>query len=193
MAFVVKTFFVQSFFIPSGSMEPILIKDDRLLVQKISYWMAEPKRGDIVVFDDPGSWLSEAEVKANETAVQRALTLIGLFPEGGHLIKRVIGVAGDTVECCDAEGRILVNGEPLDEPYLKDPAATDSMKFSITVPEGRLWVMGDNRANSADSRAHMELPGEGTVRADSVVGKAWLRLWPSNRFGIIENQPPAQP
>ena len=74
MAFVVKTFFVQSFFIPSGSMEPILIKDDRLLVQQISYWMAEPKRGDIVVFDDPGSWLSEAEVKANETTVQRALT-----------------------------------------------------------------------------------------------------------------------
>lgn len=187
MAFVIKTFFIQSFFIPSGSMEPTLAVEDRLLVQKISYWFDEPERGDIVVFADPGAWLNEAEIKANETRLQKLLTVVGLFPEGGHLIKRVIGVPGDKVECCDDEGRIIVNGEPIDEPYLADPSETDGTTFAIEVPAGRLWVMGDNRANSADSRAHLGEPGGGTVRADTVVGKAWLRLWPFDRFGIIQS------
>ena len=114
LAIVIKTFFVQAFYIPSESMEPGLIRNDRILVQKVSYWFGgDPSRGDVVVFEDPGGWLTGEEPKP--TGLASLLSKVGLYPTGGHLVKRVIGTEGDVIECCDDEGRILVNGEPIDE------------------------------------------------------------------------------
>jgi len=186
LAVVVKTFFVQAFYIPSGSMEPTLNVDDRILVQKVSYWAGDVRRGDIVVFDDPGGWLGrEARIRPHN-GLQRALELFGLFPTGGHLVKRVIGVAGDRVRCCDRDGSVVVNGVALDEAYLPDGVKPSTSDFNVTVPEGHLWVMGDNRPFSSDSRAHTADPGEGYVPADDVVGKVWAVVWPGSEMRFIE-------
>ena len=185
MAVVVKTFFLQAFYIPSESMEPTMLVDDKILVQKVSYWGGgDVQRGDIVVFDDPGGWLGAEDSKRASNPLQAALEKVGLFPTGGHLIKRVIGVGGDTVKCC-TDGRLTVNGTALDEPYVADQSVTKEQTFEVKVRPGYLWVMGDNRGNSADSRAHQGDPGGGQVAADSVVGKAWLRVWPLGRAGFI--------
>ena len=185
MAVVVKTFFLQAFYIPSESMEPTMLVNDKILVQKVSYWGGDVKRGDIVVFDDPGSWLSSEESNRANNVVQKALEKVGLFPTGGHLIKRVIGVGGDTVECC-TDGKLTVNGVQLDEPYLLDETATKDETFEVKVKKGYLWVMGDNRGNSSDSRAHQSDPGGGQVSEKAVVGKAWVRVWPLGRAGFIK-------
>lgn len=185
MAVIVKAFLVQAFYIPSGSMEPTLVEDDRLLVQKVSYWSDDADRGDIVVFDDPGSWLGPAQSRHPTNAVQSTLEVFGLFPTGGHLIKRVVGVGGDRVVCCNDAGQVTVNGEALDEPYLLDEDLNRDQPFDIEVPADHLWVLGDNRGNSADSRAHLGDPGGGFIPEDNVVGKAWLRVWPLNRSGFI--------
>lgn len=184
MAVVVKTFFLQAFYIPSESMEPTMLVDDKILVQKVSYWGGDIKRGDIVVFDDPGGWLGPEDSRHATNFVQSALERVGLFPTGGHLIKRVIGVGGDTIRCC-SEGKLTVNGKKLDEPYLLDETATKDQTFEVKVRQGYLWVMGDNRGNSSDSRAHMGDPGGGQVSEKSVVGKAWFRVWPLGRAGFI--------
>jgi signal peptidase I len=184
MAVIVKTFFLQAFYIPSESMEPTMLVNDKILVQKVSYWGGDVKRGDIVVFDDPGGWLSAEDSKHASNPVQKALETVGLFPTGGHLIKRVIGVGGDTIACC-TDGKLTVNGKEITEPYVLDETATKDKSFNITVPKGHLWVMGDNRGNSSDSRAHMGDPGGGFISEDSVVGKAWLRVWPLGRAGFI--------
>lgn len=187
MAIIVKAFFLQAFYIPSGSMEPGLLINDKILVQKVSYWMGQPHRGDVVVFDDPGGWLPAME-EPQANPVQRALEIVGLFPTGGHLIKRVVGVGGDEVVCCDAAGRLSVNGTTLNEPYLRDaPNPAVEQKFDVKVPQGHLWVMGDNRGNSADSRVHLGDPGGGFVDVHQVVGKAWLRVWPFNRMGFLRD------
>jgi signal peptidase I len=184
---VVKTFFVQMFFVPSGSMRPLFVNDDRILVEKMSYWDGEVKRGDVVVFADPGGqWLGpEGQVDLNP--VQTLLSHVGLYPTGGHLVKRVIGIGGDTVMCCDKRGRVTVNGVPLEEKdYILDGYPPSDKKFKVTVPEGRLWVMGDNRSNSEDSRYHQDLPGGGTIPESSVVGKVWAIVWPLDRFNILD-------
>lgn len=198
MAVVVKAFLLQAFYIPSESMEPTMLVDDKILVQKVSYWTGEAERGDIVVFDDPGGWLDSAQTQEASNPAQRALEVVGLFPTGGHLIKRVVGVGGDRVMCCDDQGRLTVNGESVDEPYLLDPAANSDSRFDVEVPEGYLWVQGDNRANSADSRAHQGDPGGGFIPVESVVGKAWFRVWPYKRIGFLRDaeafdQVPASP
>lgn len=185
MAIIVKAFFLQAFYIPSESMEPTMLVDDKILVQKVSLWTGEPHRGDIVVFDDPGGWLDGTETPTASNPLQRALELVGLFPTGGHLIKRVVGVSGDRVACCDEEGRLTVNGESIDEPYLMDPSVNTDTRFDVIVPDGYLWVQGDNRGNSADSRMHQGDPGGGFISEDSVVGKAWVRVWPWKRIGLI--------
>jgi signal peptidase I len=186
MAVIVKSFFLQAFYIPSESMEPGLLVNDKILVQKVSYWFGSPHRGDVVVFDDPGGWLDSSETVVAHNPLQKGLELVGLFPTGGHLIKRVIGIGGDHVVCCDSAGRISVNGTPLDEPYLMGGGGpAEAQKFDVTVPKDHLWLMGDNRGNSRDARAHLGDPGGGFVSVDDVVGKAWLRVWPLNRIGII--------
>ncbi len=183
LSVAVKTFFVQMFFVPSESMEPLFVRDDRILVQKVSYWNGQVRRGDVVVFEDRDDWLTLQPVL---NPVQRALSTIGLYPTGGHLVKRVIGVGGDRIRCCDQQGRVTVNGVPLDEEsYVAEGARPSDRPFDVTVPEGRLWVMGDNRLNSEDSRFHMDLEGNGTIDADSVVGKVWVIVWPAGRWDHV--------
>jgi signal peptidase I len=179
----VKTFLVQMFFVPSESMEPLFVRDDRILVQKVSYWSGGVERGDVVVFEDRGGWLPSVPAL---NPVQRALSTIGLYPTGGHLVKRVIGVGGDRVQCCDGDGRVTVNDVPLAESaYTARGSRPSERPFDVTVPRGRLWVMGDNRANSEDSRFHTDLPGSGTIDADSVVGKVWVIVWPADRWDHV--------
>jgi signal peptidase I len=202
LAVVIKTFFVQAFYIPSESMEPGLILNDRILIQKVSYWGDdEPERGDVVVFKDPGGWLSPIDAAGPTNPIAKAMARVGLYPTGGHLVKRVIGVAGDTIQCCDEEGRLLVNGQPLDEgdyvkrmgancngPMPTNGACDEDWKVG-PIPEGHVFVMGDNRSRSADSSQHMCrtdetecVPGDEFVPVDLVVGKVFVLLWPADRF-----------
>lgn len=202
LAIVIKAFFVQAFYIPSPSMEPGLVKNDRILVEKVSYWgSGTPQRGDVVVFKDPGGWLPEsADQPAN--ALASALQKIGLYPTGGHLVKRVIGVAGDTIHCCDTQGRLQVNGVSLNESsYVKNdpnatcrgpmPGGTHHCNWTAgPVPPGDVFVMGDNRNESADSSAHLCATAacnspDAYVPVKLVVGKVFVLLWPSSRFHFM--------
>jgi signal peptidase I len=202
LAVVLKAFFVQAFYIPSESMEPGLVKNDRILVQKVSYWGgSEPSRGDVVVFEDPGGWLGADDVKGPTNEVAKALEKIGLYPSGGHLVKRVIGLPGDVITCCDDQGRISVNGEPVDEKgYIKEeenvdcagPMTGNCSWTAGPVPKDHVFVMGDNRAHSADSTVHMCIegqtdcvPGHEFVDVDLIVGKVFALVWPLSHFGGI--------
>ena len=189
IAVLVKSFFVQMFFVPSTSMKPLFVKDDRILVQKISYWSGEVKRGDVIVFSDPGGqWLGQGDPQLN--LAQKALSAIGLYPTGGHLVKRVIGIGGDHVICCDKQGRIRINDVPLEEKdYIRKGTSPSDMNFDIIVPKDRLWVMGDNRTNSEDSRYHRNLEGRGTIPVSAVVGKVWAIVWPASRIGRLQTPP----
>ncbi|RYU12342.1 signal peptidase I [Nocardioides iriomotensis] len=187
LAIVIKALFMQAFYIPSGSMNDTLVLNDRILVQKVSYWGdGEPQRGDIVVFADPGGWL-DAAAGESSNPVAKALELFGLYPTGGHLVKRVIGVGGDRVKCCDKRGRITVNGVPLNEGAYLAPGQQPSMiDFDVKVEEGYLWVQGDNRSNSADSRVHLGDPGGGQVPVDDVVGKVFAVVWPLGHAKLLQ-------
>ncbi|MDQ3485215.1 MAG: signal peptidase I [Actinomycetota bacterium] len=185
LALIVKTFFLQAFYIPSGSMRDTLKVDDRILVQKVTYWFGDIGRGDIVVFDDPANWLREEDGQAPSNALTKGLAAIGLYPAGGHLVKRVIGVGGDSVSCSD--GLVSVNGEPLDEgDYVTLPkqACQGSWK-APPVPDDHIWVMGDNRNQSVDSRAHMGDPGGGFIPVSDVVGKVFVVIWPVKDWSFI--------
>lgn len=196
LSFIVKTFLVQAFFIPSESMEDTLLVGDRVVVSKLTPGPFTIARGDIVVFEDPGDWLSPT-VQTNRGAVlngiRDGLMFVGLIPDTseGHLIKRVIGVPGDHVQCCDAEGRLLINGEPVDErAYLKPGVSASDQEFDITVPNARVWVMGDNRSDSSDSRFH-DPDGDGrngSVPIDLVVGKAAATVWPFDRMSRLSTK-----
>ena len=187
LAVIIKSLFVQAFYIPSPSMEPQFVKNDRILVQKVSYWGgASPSRGDIIVFKDPGGWLDDDAAPASQSPLTQLMEKIGLYPTGGHLVKRVIGIGGDRVACCDAKGRVTVNGRALDEKaYLPKGTAASQIKFDRKVPKGHLWMMGDNRGYSYDSRGHMGGPGGGYVDEDLVVGKVFALIWPWKRAQII--------
>ncbi|MGN6333902.1 MAG: signal peptidase I [Motilibacteraceae bacterium] len=190
LSLLIKTFLVQAFYIPSGSMENTLLVGDRVFVNKLTTRFGEVHRGDIVVFRDPANWLSEnpaAQPTGLAGGVRRALEFVGLAPSSSDedLIKRVIGVGGDTVACCDAEGRLTVNGVPLDEPYLYPGDVPSEQKFKVTVPQGELWVMGDHRSVSEDSRVHIGEPGGGFVPEDDVVGRAFVVVWPLDRFRTL--------
>jgi len=188
LSFIIKTFFFQSFFIPSSSMESTLDVGDRILVTKWRPGPMELRRGDIVVFKDPSDWLGDGQ-RRSPSVLATVGQFTGLLPadSGEHLVKRIIGLPGDVVECCDAEGRLIVNGVSLDEPYLADGIQPSAIDFAVTVPDGYLWLMGDNRPFSADSRAHMGEPGGGAVPIDHVVGTAFARVWPFDSFGGIGN------
>jgi len=195
VSFLVKTFLVRSFYIPSGSMENTLQINDRILVDEISPRFTGYQRGDVVVFRDPGGWLP---VPAADTrpwiveAVDWVLSLVGLSaPDSDdHLIKRVIGLPGDHVVCCNAIGQITVNGVPIDEDsYVKLQPGEDApevVPFDVTVPPDSLWVLGDNRDRSRDSRYNQNQPGKGFVPVDNIVGRAFVITWPFDRFGLID-------
>jgi signal peptidase I len=188
LAIGIKALFVQAFYIPSGSMNDTLVFNDRILVQKVSYWgSASPERGDIVVFADPGGWLDDATAPQPRNALAKVLEVFGLFPTGGHLVKRVIGVGGDTVACCDERGRVTVNGTALHErDYLAAGERPSAITFEQEVEEGHLWVMGDNRSQSADSRVHLGDPGGGMVPEENVVGKVFAVVWPLGHLNVID-------
>ncbi|MCX2181588.1 signal peptidase I [Streptomyces sp. SKN60] len=188
LALLIKTFLVQAFSIPSDSMMNTLQRGDRVLVDKLTPWFgSEPERGEVVVFHDPGGWLEEANTP-EPNVVQKVLSFIGLMPsaEEKDLIKRVIAVGGDTVSCKEG-GKVVVNGKELDESAYLHPGSVpcDPAFGPVKVPEGRIWVMGDNRQNSLDSRFHMELPGGGTVSNDEVVGRAVVIAWPVTRWSTL--------
>ena len=201
LAVVIKAFFVQAFYIPSESMEPGLVNNDRILVEKMSYWFGgTPQRGDVVVFKDPGGWLDPSEDAGPANPLGQVMAKIGLYPSGGHLVKRVIGVAGDTIKCCDKQGRISVNGQPLDEGgYVKTtpgmacngPMTTTCDWTAGPVPAGTVFVMGDNRDNSDDSTRHLCQPHipdcvpDPFVPVSDVVGKVFVLLWPRDRFHLL--------
>ena len=188
VALTVKTYVVQPFKIPSQSMENTLLVNDRVLVNKLVGHVSEIHRGDIVVFNGAGSWKPPVETDSDPLAriYRDFLSLFGDASGQTDYIKRVIGVPGDTVACCDAEGRVTVNGVPLNErSYLYPGDAPSEDRFNIVVPPGRLWVMGDNRSISDDSRDHEGDPGGGTIPENAVIGRAFVIIWPPSRWRIL--------
>ncbi|WP_439592533.1 signal peptidase I [Microbacterium sp.] len=194
VSFLVKTFVVRSFYIPSGSMMNTLMIDDRIFVDELTPRFGEYERGDIVVFRDPGGWLPPSQQPARPPvleAIDWVLSLVGLTaPDSDdHLVKRIIGLPGDHVVCCNAIGQITVNGVPIDETAytnLPDGSPASADAFDVTVPEGSLWVLGDNRNKSKDSRYNQDQPGKGFVPIDNVVGRAFIITWPFDRFGLLD-------
>ncbi len=185
LALIIKTFVVQAFFIPSESMENTLLVDDRVLVNKVVYVFREPRRGEVVVFRGSDGWVSERPHVPQDTGVVAGAAgwvagLVGLGgPDEKDFVKRVIGVAGDTVQCCDAEGRVEVNGKALNEPQLYNNNPIETRAFGpIQVPAGRLFVMGDHRGYSQDSRYYIRDQWRGTIPVDEVIGQAFLTVWP---------------
>ncbi|HCX85700.1 MAG TPA: signal peptidase I [Micrococcales bacterium] len=191
LSLLIKTFLVQAFYIPSQSMETTLDIGDRVLVSRLVPGPLDLNRGDIVVFVDPGGWLDDAQTETDpvRSALVRVGEFVGLLPAntGSHLIKRVIGMPGDHVTCCDTSGRITVNGVGIDEPYVIDGAVPSEITFDVTVPEGSVWVMGDNRSDSRDSRYHLGDSGGGMVPIDNVVGVAKVTIWPADRWTILRS------
>jgi signal peptidase I len=197
ISFLIKTFLVRSFYIPSSSMEETLHIDDRIIVNQLTPDLMPLSHGDVVVFKDPGGWLTpqvEEPVNWFVGAVDAVLAFVGLSaPDSNdHLIKRIIGMPGDEVVCCNDFGQLTVNGVPLDEPYITlPPDVTKATRddFDVIVPEGSLWVMGDNRYNSADSAFHRNDPTGGFVPLDNVVGRALLISWPVDRWTWLDDYP----
>lgn len=203
VSFLVKTFLIRSFYIPSASMESTLLGNanpnlaDKVIVNELVPDIVPLAHGDVVVFRDPGGWLG-ARPTVTTDGLQQGwewfLSLFGLAsPDSeNHLIKRVIGLPGDTVACCTPTGQLTVNGTPLVEPYIKLPEGetrASSVDFSVTVPKDSLWVMGDNRYNSKDSRFNTDQPGHGFVAMDDVVGRAFVISWPASRWAWLSNYP----
>jgi signal peptidase I len=196
LALLIKTFAVQAYFIPSESMENTIKPGDRVLVNKLSPWFGwEPMRGEVVVFRDPGGWLDPSAVKRDNAVVggfKKVLSFIGLLPSGSEqdLIKRVVGVPGDDVKCCDVQGRVTVNGVPLDEAaYLfpsDRPSETPPTGFEIKVLPRTVFVLGDHRSDSGDSRVHLTEPTRGLVPYGDLQGHAFVRIWPLGRWGSLD-------
>lgn len=188
LSILIRTFLLQAFYVPSASMQDTLQENDRIIVSKISTRFSGIDRSNVIVFHDPGGWLGEGFPNPYDTPVGRVLQAIGIVPSnsGNDLVKRVIGVANDKIECCDVQGRITVNGVGVDGAYIKDGVTSDQVTFSVLVPEGNVFVMGDNRGNSEDSRFHLD-KNNGMVPVEEIIGRVAMRIWPINRIGGIEN------
>ncbi len=190
---VIKTYVVQAFYIPSSSMESTLDIGDKVLVNKLVYHFRSIERGDVIVFNGEGSWDPPSPAASSDPVVRLAskfghavVGLFGISPGVHDYIKRVVGLPGDHVACCDAQGRVTVNGVPLHEKsYLYPGNPPSTTKFHVTVPAGYLWVMGDHRNVSYDSRGHVGDPGGGAIPESQVVGRAFLILWPPSRFRVL--------
>jgi signal peptidase I len=188
LALIIKTYAIQAFYIPSSSMENTLDIGDRVLINKLVYDFRGIHRGDIVVFDGNGSW--DFNPPASSNIFSRTFSdlegIVGISHDSDIYIKRVIGLPGDRVACCDARGRVTVNGIALNEgSYVYPGEAPSLQRFNITVPAGRLWVMGDHRLVSYDSRGHMGDPGGGTIPESGVLGRAFVIIWPPSRWGFL--------
>ncbi len=191
LAFLIKTFLLQAFYIPSGSMQNTLQPGDRVLVNRAAQWLgSSPQRGEVVVFKDPGNWLEDEGTTTSSNWFKSTLTWVGLLPaDDGDLIKRVIGVGGDHVVCCNLQGQITVNGVALNETsylYPGDLPNSGYLKpFDVTVPQGYLWVMGDHRSVSLDSRYHQDQEFGGMVPVGNVVGRADVVVWPISHWKTL--------
>ena len=186
----IKSFLVQFFYIPSGSMENTLQIKDRVAVNKVPFISNNIKRGDVVVFRDPNNWLPEPYENSTNQFVAKAksaLVTVGVLPNPAkqYLVKRVIGVAGDKVECCAKNKKLMINGVEIDEPYIFAGNTPSDTKFNVTVPEGKIWVMGDHRGASADSRFHQDDINQGMVPTSKVTGRVIGIIWPIKNFGLV--------
>lgn len=192
VSLVIKTFLVQFFYIPSGSMENTLQINDRVAVNKLPVIGKSISRGDVVVFRDPDNWLPEPfEGDQNKyiAKVKEAFVAVGVLPNPTkqYLVKRVIGVAGDKVECCSKNKKLMINGKEINEPYIFAGNSPSDSNFNVTVPAGKIWVMGDHRAASADSRFHQEDINHGMVPTSKVTGKVVGIIWPIKNLGIVHS------
>ena len=191
VSLIIKTFVVQFFYIPSGSMENTLQVKDRVAVNKVPFISREINRGDVVVFHDPANWLPAWNNQEGNKYLHKAkdlLVAVGILPNPTKqfLVKRVIGKGGDNVQCCSANGNLLVNGKETNEPYIFAGNEPSDMKFNVTVPKGKVWVMGDHRGASADSRYHQDDINKGFVPESEIVGRVVAVIWPFKNAKLIE-------
>ena len=194
VSLLIKSFLVQFFYIPSGSMENTLQIGDRVAVNKLPFISKTINRGDVVVFRDPANWLPEPyEASGNKILgkIKDGLVTVGVLPNPAkqYLVKRVIGVAGDKVICCD-NGKLTINGKETSEPYIFAGNKASDLDFNITVPEGKIWVMGDHRGSSADSRYHQDDVNNGFVPVSKVTGQVFATIWPIKSVGLVPGQNP---
>jgi signal peptidase I len=188
---LIRSLLVQSYVVPTASMEPTVRPGDRVLVSRLAYRIGDLQRGDVIVFNGAGVFEPDLPASSGIAAAGRAVASAFSLPIGSRdYLKRVIGLPGDRVVCCDAQGRTSVNGEPLTETYLNRDGDPDSVRYDVVVPPGRLWVLGDNRGDSADSRSHLGDPGGGTVPVGRVVGRVERVYWPLSHAGAIAGAHP---
>jgi signal peptidase I len=192
VSLLIKTFLIQFFFIPSGSMENTLQIDDRVAVNRLPFISNNIKRGDVVVFRDPDNWLPAADMETAPFVIAKAkaaLVAVGVLPNPAkqYLVKRVVGVEGDRVICCTTTGQITVNGQEMIEPYIFAGNVPSDMNFDVTVPKGKLWVMGDHRGASADSRFHQDDINKGFVPLNRVTGRVLAVIWPIKNISLVPN------
>ena len=190
VSIVIKTFLVHFFFVPSGSMEQTLRVGDRIAVNKFSAIFSDIRRGEVVVFKDPAHWLGDTPAPAGSVAtrnIKKLLVDVGVLPDPAtqYLVKRVIGVGGDHVVCCDKKGQLQVNGVSIKEHYIYPGNTPSDSTFDITVPKSSIWVMGDHRGASADSRFHTDDIHKGMVPLKDVVGRAEFIVWPLNHITFL--------
>ena len=186
----IKTFVVQFFYIPSGSMENTLQIKDRVAVNKVPFISKSINRGDVVVFRDPNNWLPEIVDYGTNKYVSKAksaLVAVGVLPNPTkqYLVKRVVGVAGDRIVCCTKTGNLTINDVEVTEPYIYAGNKPSEMTFDVTVPKGKIWVMGDHRGASADSRYHQDDINKGFIPLSKVTGRVVAVIWPFKNITYV--------
>lgn len=185
---LIRNVWMDVYYIPSESMEPLLLTGDRVLVTRMDFSNGPIQRGDVVVFDGRGSFtpLDSGNDPLMDAAIGTGQWL-GLVPNNNIYVKRVLGVAGDTVKCCSAQGELEINGVPITESYLYPGDKPSELQFEVTVPQGKLWLMGDHRDVSLDSRSLLGMPGGGLISTSKVIGRPWATVWPLGRIHVLEH------